>query len=66
MRAADIDRQDRRGFCALGHNPIQPRPRESAVLNIDVATHDLVAEAWLRRAQKRIAQAWLAEHGESE
>jgi len=24
--------------------------------------HDLVAEAWLTRAQKRVAQAWLAEH----
>ena len=23
---------------------------------------DLVAEAWLTRAQKRVAQAWLAEH----
>jgi hypothetical protein len=25
--------------------------------------HDLVAEAWLTRAQKRVAKAWLAEHG---
>ena len=24
--------------------------------------HDLLAEAWLTRAQKRIANAWLAEH----
>jgi hypothetical protein len=24
--------------------------------------HDLVAEAWLTRAQKRVANAWLAEH----
>jgi hypothetical protein len=24
---------------------------------------DLVAEAWLTRAQKRLANAWLAEHG---
>jgi len=24
---------------------------------------DLVAEAWLTRAQKRVASAWLAEHG---
>jgi hypothetical protein len=24
---------------------------------------DLLAEAWLTRAQKRVAQAWLAEHG---
>ena len=24
---------------------------------------DLVAEAWLTRAQKRVAKAWLAEHG---
>jgi hypothetical protein len=27
--------------------------------------HDLVAEAWLTRAQKRVAKAWLAEHGSS-
>ena len=27
---------------------------------------DLVAEAWLTRAQKRLAQAWLEEHGESD
>jgi hypothetical protein len=25
--------------------------------------HDLVAEAWLTRAQKRVARAWLQEHG---
>jgi hypothetical protein len=25
--------------------------------------HDLVAKAWLTRAQKRVARAWLAEHG---
>jgi hypothetical protein len=25
---------------------------------------DLVAEAWLTRAQKRVAKAWLAEHGQ--
>jgi hypothetical protein len=25
--------------------------------------HDLVAEAWLTRAQKRVAKTWLAEHG---
>jgi hypothetical protein len=25
--------------------------------------HDLVAEAWLTRAQKRVAKAWLAERG---
>jgi hypothetical protein len=28
--------------------------------------HDLVAEAWLTRAQKRVAKAWLAEHGVSD
>jgi hypothetical protein len=27
---------------------------------------DLVAEAWLTRAQKRVATAWLAEHGGGE
>jgi hypothetical protein len=25
--------------------------------------HDMVAEAWLTRAQKRVAKAWLAEQG---
>jgi hypothetical protein len=25
---------------------------------------DMVAEAWLTRAQKRVAKAWLAEHGD--
>jgi len=25
--------------------------------------HDVVIEAWLTRAQKRVAKAWLAEHG---
>jgi hypothetical protein len=28
--------------------------------------HDLVAEAWLTRAQKRVAKAWLAEQGISD
>jgi hypothetical protein len=28
--------------------------------------HDLVAEAWLTRAQKRVAKAWLAEQGLAE
>ena len=28
--------------------------------------HDLVAEAWLTRAQKRVAKAWLAEHAVSD
>ncbi len=27
---------------------------------------DLVAEAWLTRAQKRVAKVWLAEHGPAE
>ena len=27
---------------------------------------ELVAEAWLTRAQKRVAKAWLAEHGAEE
>jgi hypothetical protein len=25
--------------------------------------YDLVVEAWLTKAQKRVAKAWLAEHG---
>ncbi len=28
--------------------------------------YELVAEAWLTRAQKRVAKAWLAEHGAAE
>ena len=28
--------------------------------------HELVAEAWLTRAQKRVAKAWLAEQGDHE
>lgn len=28
--------------------------------------YDVVVEAWLTRAQKRVAKAWLAEHGVSE
>jgi len=27
--------------------------------------HDMVVEAWLTRAQKRVAKAWLEEHAES-
>jgi hypothetical protein len=27
---------------------------------------DMVAEAWLTRAQKRVAKAWLAEHGSAD
>ena len=27
--------------------------------------HDMVVEAWLTRAQKRVAKAWLQEHGVS-
>ena len=35
------------------------------VLNRELSEYeveDLVAEAWLTRAQKRVAKAWLAEH----
>jgi hypothetical protein len=28
--------------------------------------HDLIAEAWLTRAQKRVAKAWLAEHSDAD
>ena len=28
--------------------------------------YEVVVEAWLTRAQKRVAKAWLAEHGEPE
>ena len=31
----------------------------------DDELEDLVVEAWLTRAHKRVAKAWLAEHGET-
>jgi hypothetical protein len=45
-----------------GYPAVLVRIPELARLDRD-ELHDLVAEAWLTRAQKRLAKAWLAEHG---
>jgi hypothetical protein len=44
-----------------GYAAVLVRIRELARLDRD-ELGDLVAEAWLTRAQKRVAKAWLAEH----
>ena len=44
-----------------GYAAVLMRIRELARIDRD-ELGDLVAEAWLTRAQKRVAKAWLAEH----
>src|SRR5919204_5492137 len=44
-----------------GYPAVLVRIRDLARLDRD-ELHDLVAEAWLTRAQKRVAKAWLAEN----
>jgi hypothetical protein len=44
-----------------GYAAVLMRIPELARLERD-ELEDLVAEAWLTRAQKRVAKAWLAEH----
>ena len=46
-----------------GYPAVLVRIRDLARLDRD-ELHDLVAEAWLTRAQKRVAKAWLAENSE--
>jgi hypothetical protein len=42
--------------------PELPRVRQVKELLLDRdALHDVVAEAWLPRAQRRVAKAWLAQ-----
>jgi hypothetical protein len=48
-----------------GYPAVLLRIRDLAELDTD-ELHDLVAEAWLTRAQKRVAKAWLAENAEPE
>jgi hypothetical protein len=70
FRVADLDVKelmlaDERGiyFTTLhfkGYPAVLVRIPELARLDRD-ELHDLVAEAWLTRAQKRFAKAWLAE-----
>jgi hypothetical protein len=47
-----------------GYPAILLRIRDLAQIDRD-ELYDLVAEAWLTRAQKRVAKGWLAEHAEA-
>ena len=72
FRVADLDVKelllsDTRGIYFTtphfnGYPAVLVRIPELARLDRD-ELFDLVAEAWLTRAQKRVAKAWLAEHG---
>jgi hypothetical protein len=57
---------DRRVFFTTAHfdgcPAILVRIPDLARLDRD-ELYELVVEAWLTRAQKRVARAWLAEHG---
>ncbi len=71
FRVADLDVKelllsDTRGIYFTtphfnGYPAVLVRIPDLAKLDRD-ELHDLVAEAWLTRAQKRVAKAWLAEH----
>jgi hypothetical protein len=71
FRVADLDVKelmlaDERGIYFTtphfkGYPAVLVRIPDLARLDRD-ELHDLVAEAWLTRAQKRVAKAWLAEH----
>jgi hypothetical protein len=71
FRVADLDEKelllsDGRGIYFTtrhfdGYPAVLVRIPDLARLDRD-ELHDLVAEAWLTRAQKRLARAWLAEH----
>jgi hypothetical protein len=45
-----------------GYSAVLLRIPDLARINAD-ELYDLVVEAWLTRAQKRVANAWLQEHG---
>jgi len=72
FRVADLDEKeillaDDRGIYFTtphfrGYPAVLVRIPELARLDRD-ELEDLVAEAWLTRAQKRVAKTWLAEHG---
>jgi hypothetical protein len=47
-----------------GYPAVLIRIPDLARIDLD-ELRDLVAEAWLTRAQKRVARAWLAEHAEA-
>jgi hypothetical protein len=75
FRVADLDvkelllADDRRVFFTTPHFDGYPavlmRIPELARIDRD-ELHDLVVEAWLTRAQKRVARAWLQEHSVSD
>jgi hypothetical protein len=75
FRVADLEEKEvvlsdaRRLFFTTPHFNGYPavllRIRDLAALDRD-ELHDVVAEAWLTRAQKRLAKAWLAEHAADE
>jgi hypothetical protein len=48
-----------------GYSAVLMRIRDLGRLDLD-ELRDLVEEAWLTRAQKRVAKAWLAERGDPE
>lgn len=72
FRVADLDTKElmlsdaRRVFFTTphfnGYSAVLVRIPELAQLDRE-ELHDLVAEAWLTRAKKRAAKAWLDEHG---
>jgi hypothetical protein len=72
FRVADLDvkelllADDRRVFFTTphfdGYSAVLVRIPDLARLDRD-ELRDAVIEAWLTRAQKRVAKAWLAEHG---
>jgi hypothetical protein len=49
----------------MGYPAVMVRIPELARLDRE-ELREMVAEAWLTRAQKRVAKAWLAEHGTSD
>jgi hypothetical protein len=75
FRVADLEEKEvvlsdaRRLFFTTPHFNGYPavllRIRDLAALDRE-ELHDVVAEAWLTRAQKRLAKAWLAEHAADE
>lgn len=73
FRVADLDvkelllADDRGVFFTTSHFDGYPAVlvRIPSLASIDRdELHDLLAEAWLSRAQKRVARAWLAEHSD--
>ena len=71
FRVADLDVKELMLADARAHFFTTPHWNGYAAVLLRIPTlaqidrdelHDLVVEAWLTRAQKRVAKAWLAEH----